>query len=57
MKTPPFKALQAFHADQRGSSTIQIVMILAIAAIVGVALYLFGERLVQFSGDTIEGNE
>ncbi len=49
--------LSAFHDNENGMSTFQTIMILAIAAIVGVAVYLLGERLVQFYEDTTEGNE
>jgi lipopolysaccharide export LptBFGC system permease protein LptF len=47
--------IRDFNNDENGMETMQVVMLLAIAAIVGVAVYSIGKNIVTW-GDKTTGN-
>jgi len=46
-------AVCKFHKDEEGMETLQVVLIVALAAIAGVAVYQFGGRAVKWCGEQI----
>ena len=44
-----------FHRSENGSNALETVMLLAIAAMLGVAIYKIGGLLVQFLEDCLYG--
>lgn len=43
------QAIARFSNDEEGANTLEIVMILAIAAIVAIAIYAFGGQIVDWA--------
>ena len=41
-------SVRKFHNDEEGMETLQVVLIVALAAIAGVAVYQFGGRAVDW---------
>lgn len=46
-------AVRKFNSDESGMETMQVVMILAIAAIVGVAVYAIGKNVVKWGDESV----
>jgi len=47
-------AVCKFHKDEEGANTLEVVLIIALAAIVGVAIYQFGSKVVEWCGKKIK---
>jgi len=47
-------AVTAFHNDEEGANTLEVILILALAAIAGVAIYQFGGRAVAWCKGLLE---
>ena len=43
-------AVCKFHKDEEGANTLEVVLILALAAIAGIAIYKFGGEAVTWCG-------
>jgi len=41
-------SVRKFHNDEEGMETLQVVLIIALAAIAGVAVYQFGGKSVEW---------
>ncbi len=55
-----FKSIRKFHNDEEGLEALQVVMIIAIAALVLIACATVGKKVVQWMTgytDTLVGNE
>ena len=50
-----FRRLHRFHRNEDGMETLSVVLIIALAAVVGVAIYQFGALAVQFACDCLDG--
>ena len=50
-----FRKAQRFHHNESGADTLEVILILALAALAAVAIYKFGERIVQFASDCLYG--
>lgn len=46
-------AIRKFNNNESGMETMQVVMILALAAIVGVAVYKLGTNVVKWGDDSV----
>jgi len=52
--TTQFKnAVSKFHNDEEGMETLQVVLIVALAAIAGVAVYQFGGQASKWTKDQL----
>ena len=49
------RKIQRFHQNESGMETLQVVLIIALAAIAGVAIYQFGGRAVKFMYECFYG--
>ena len=47
-------AVSKFHNDEEGMETLQVVLIVALAAIAGVAVYQFGGRATTWCKEQVE---
>jgi hypothetical protein len=50
----PWKALRSFHEDEDGLETLQVVMIIAVAAIALIAVKTFWEDIKEWAEKMIE---
>jgi hypothetical protein len=50
------RLLIPFHQDQAGLRTLDVVMILAIVAMVAIVIYVFALRVIEWARIFIEGN-
>ena len=50
------RLLALFHRDQAGLRTLDVVMILAITAMVAIVIYVFAQRVIEWARIFIEGN-
>ena len=51
---PLQQAIKAFHEDEDGMESIQVVILLAIAAVVLAVLATFWEKISTWAGDLID---
>jgi len=49
------RKIQRFHQNEFGMETLQVVLIIALAAIAAVAIYKFGGIAVEFLYDCLYG--
>ena len=47
--------LYRFHRNESGMETLQVILILGLAAVAAVAVYQFGAQVVQFASDCLYG--
>ena len=50
-------SLRKFHSNEDGMETLQVVMILGIAAVIAVALYAFGKQIWDMVKELIVGKD
>jgi len=49
--------IQRFHRNESGMETLQVVLIIALAAIAAVVIYKFGGMAVKFMYDCFYGSD
>ena len=50
------KQMQRFHQNETGLETLQVILILALGAIIAVAIYQFGGQAVDFLWECFYGS-
>ncbi|MBR5626000.1 MAG: hypothetical protein IKW74_00080 [Thermoguttaceae bacterium] len=53
--TPAKTGIQKFHNNKKGMEVLQVVLIIALAAIVGLAIVAIGQKIVTWSNDKVSG--